>query len=370
MDERLCNLAISCVIRDSACLRSITLSLQSILDSLPVAAAVYSDGLDVVACNTKASAILSPAHRIDKSLTSGLASPTGPQWADCLDSVLRTRQPVRLDGVALHTDRGSRFFDVSLAPLGGEGREVVAGLVVLEDVTEALRVSRELEIAERSAGLGKLVSKVAHELNSPLDGVMRYISLAGRRIDQGEPEKAVEHLQRCTEGLVRMAQIVGDLLEYSRGMPVPLVTCGLEELVQEAIRTAEARRIGSGSIEVRQSFGSGIPRIRRGNLFQVFCNLIKNAYDAMPEGGLLEIEGAVTGDQVLVMAFRDTGPGFAGQALEMLFEPFFTTKEHGTGLGLAVCRDIVQRYKGRIEAGNGPRGGAIITLRLPVAEIV
>jgi signal transduction histidine kinase len=199
---------------------------------------------------------------------------------------------------------------------------------------------------------------------------LRYISLAQRQTDQQQPEKAKDCLQRCREGLLRMAQIVGDLLEYSRGMPIPLGTYPLEQLVQEAIRTAEARWTGPVSIEVRQSYGSDIPVIRRGNLFQVFCNIIKNAYDAMPAGGRLEIEGSVTGEQVLVMAFRDTGPGFAPQDMDMLFEPFFTTKEHGTGLGLAVCKDIVQRYKGRIDAQNAAEGGAIVTIRLPLAEII
>lgn len=370
MDERGCNVETSWLLRDCDGLRNVAMSFSSILDSFPVPAAVYVTSLEVVACNAKASSILGVHNRLDESLGSSVTSLSAAQWADHLTSVLRTGQPVRLCGMGFRTDRGGRFFDVSLAVLRGEDGVVVAGMAVLEDVTESLRVSRELEIAERSAGLGKLVSKVAHELNGPLDGVLRYISLAGRQIDQGQPEKAVECLQRCREGLLRMAQIVGDLLEYSRGMPIPLVACGLDQLVQEAIRTAEARRMGPGSIEVRQSYGRGIPLIRRGNLFQVFCNLVKNAYDAMPEGGRLEIEGSVAEGQVLVMVFRDSGPGFAEQAMEMLFEPFFTTKEHGTGLGLAVCKDIVQRYKGMIDARNGAEGGAIVTLRLPLAEIV
>jgi C4-dicarboxylate-specific signal transduction histidine kinase len=73
---------------------------------------------------------------------------------------------------------------------------------------------------------------------------------------------------------------------------------------------------------------------------------------------------------MLVMTFQDTGPGFPPHAMEKVFEPFFTTKERGTGLGLAVCRDIVQQYNGQIYAENAAEGGARITLRLPLAEII
>ena len=371
MEESRFNVGIPCLVSGLDGLRNITLPVCSLLDSLPVAIAIYSTALEVLASNARASAMLGASNTMDKSLGASVEGPSTAQWADYLNSVLVTGRPFRLDSVALPTDHGTRFLQVFLAPLkeGGE-QAVVAGIAVFQDVTETLRLSRELEIAERSAGLGKLASKVAHELNGPLDGVLRYISLAQRQIDRQQPEKARDHLQRCREGLLRMAQIVGDLLEYSRGMPIPLGTYPLEQLVQEAIRTTEARWTGPVSIQVRQSYGSDIPVIRRGNLFQVFCNIIKNAYDAMPSGGRLEIQGSVTAERVLVMAFRDTGPGFAPQDMDMLFEPFFTTKEHGTGLGLAVCKDIVQRYKGRIDAQNAAEGGAIVTIHLPLAEII
>ena len=165
-----------------------------------------------------------------------------------------------------------------------------------------------------------------------------------------------------------MIRIAGELLEYFRGMPMPLATYPLDQLVQDAITTTEARWTGP-AVEIRQSYGPNVPVLRRGNLFQVFCNVIRNAHDAMPDGGRLDIQATVTQEDLLVMTFRDTGPGFPPQALDKVFEPFFTTKEQGTGLGLAVCRDIIRQYKGQIEARNAAEGGAMVTLRLPLAEI-
>jgi signal transduction histidine kinase len=99
----------------------------------------------------------------------------------------------------------------------------------------------------------------------------------------------------------------------------------------------------------------------------VFCNLTKNALEAMPYGGELNISTRMTPDDTAVIEFRDTGTGFAPENAEAIFEPFFTTKDKGkgTGLGLAICRDIIERHHGRITAENAPGGGSIFTVYLP-----
>jgi len=104
-------------------------------------------------------------------------------------------------------------------------------------------------------------------------------------------------------------------------------------------------------------------------LFQVFCNLVKNALDAMPNGGELRISTSLVADDTIMIELHDTGTGLPPGSMEAIFEPFFTTKEgsKGTGLGLAVCRDIVESYHGRITAQNAPDGGSIFSVYLPVA---
>ena len=350
-------------------LRNLDSVTSSILESLPLAVAVYSIGLEVIGANTQASRILAVNDRVDESLASCAEGFSTKRWTEYLTSVLLTGQPVRLDSVPFLTDHGKRLLHVLLAPLkDGAEQTAVAGIAVFQDVTDASRLASELEIAERRAALGKLTSTVAHELNGPLDGVLRYISLALRQLDRQDAEKTRQYLQRCREGLQRMIQIVGEVLEYSRGMPIPSEARPLDQLVQEAVRTIEAKQAGN-TVEIRQSYGSDVPLIRRGDLFQVFCNILKNAHDAMPNGGRLEIHGSVLEDRLLVMTFRDTGPGFPPQDMDRVFDPFFTTKEHGTGLGLPVCRDVVQRCRGQIDVQNAADGGAIVTVRLPLAEI-
>jgi signal transduction histidine kinase len=102
----------------------------------------------------------------------------------------------------------------------------------------------------------------------------------------------------------------------------------------------------------------------------VFCNLIRNAVDVMPDGGKLTISTSRSANNTAVIEFRDTGCGFPPENSEIMFEPFFTTKAAGggTGLGLAICKDIVEKYKGRITAENAPDKGSIFRVCIPLGE--
>jgi signal transduction histidine kinase len=124
----------------------------------------------------------------------------------------------------------------------------------------------------------------------------------------------------------------------------------------------------TANVRIVTDYQPNTPKIQMGNLFQVFCNLIKNAIAAMPNGGELKIATCFSEDKTIIAEFRDTGTGFPPEHAELLFEPFFTTKEKekGTGLGLAICKDIVEKYGGLITADNAQTGGSIFTVYLPM----
>jgi two-component system NtrC family sensor kinase len=232
---------------------------------------------------------------------------------------------------------------------------------------EKASVQKKLADLEKLATIGKLASKVAHELNNPLDGILRYINLAIRIVEQENLEKPTEYLIQARQGLMRMVQIVSELLEFSRTAHASFEYASLEHMVDDALKTM-AGRIEAAGIDVVTDFASPIPHITGGNLFQVFCNLTKNAVDAMPSGGTLTVSAQVAEDGKNVeVSFRDTGNGIAEDNIERLFEAFFTTKGKGVGLGLAICREIVNRYQGSIIAANAPGGGSVFTVRLPAS---
>lgn len=233
--------------------------------------------------------------------------------------------------------------------------------------TEKAGTQQQSDDTERLATIGKLASKVAHELNNPLDGILRYINLTLRTIEQENLEKPKEYLIQCRQGLMRMVQIVSELLEFSRSTHASLEHAKIEQLIEDAIKTM-ASSVEASNVQVSTNYDPNIPQIRAGNLFQVFCNLIKNALDAMPDGGELNIRTSLVADDTAVVEFRDTGIGFARKDAEAIFEPFFTTKDKskGTGLGLAICKDIIERYHGKITAENAAGGGSVFTVYLPV----
>lgn len=234
--------------------------------------------------------------------------------------------------------------------------------------SEKANIKKQSADTERLATLGKLTSKVAHELNNPMDGILRYINLTMRIVEQENLEKAKEYLIQCRKGLMRMVQIVSELLEFSRSTYATFERVRIEQIIEDAVKTMDTR-VETSNVRILSSYAAGIPEIPSGNLFQVFCNLIKNALDAMPDGGQLHISTRLAADNTTIVEFRDTGAGFALENANVIFEPFFTTKDKGkgTGLGLAICKDIIERYNGRITAENAPGGGSIFTVYLPAA---
>jgi signal transduction histidine kinase len=341
---------------------------ESIVESLPIGIVVFDPGLRILDANPQAAKLIELGDYIDQSLakgTSGTATP-GIDWTQQLKSVLSTGKTYKSDSIGYTLNGKTKWLQISCIPLRiGRSRKILGGSVLIEDVTQSFNVQKQLVNAERLATLGKLASKVAHELNDPLDGILRYINLAIRSIEQQGLDRPKEYLSRCRQGLMRMVQIISELLEFSRTAHTSLEYVTTEQLIEDAIRTMDAKAEAS-NIRILRDYTPGMPRIKSGNLLQVFCNIIKNAFDAMPEGGELHISTRMAAGNTAVVEFRDTGNGFQAENAETIFEPFFTTKDKGTGLGLAICRDIIERYRGRITAENAPEGGSIFTVYLPL----
>lgn len=255
--------------------------------------------------------------------------------------------------------------------LTGVGALVLSGVMVQD--SDASRAGSQTGLfkseaeTERLAALGRFTAKVAHELNNPLDGILRYINLACRSAQSDNPEKLNEYLAHSRQGLLRMAGIVRELLEFSRCHYLPIEEAvGLEQITGDAIKACTSKSEGP-AVQIITDFEEDLPKFPAANLFQVFCNLIKNALDAMPDGGALEISARTESSGEVVVEFRDTGHGFDPQQADMLFEPFFTTRTGGTGtgLGLAICKDLVERHGGRITAQNRPLRGSVFRVVLP-----
>ena len=342
---------------------------DSILESLPIGIIAFDPDMKIFWANAQASELIELGDYIDKSLAKGTDDKIWQGWTQQLTSAILTGKPCKFDDVSYTSDDKTKLLRIISAPLEQVGTaKSIGGIVTVEDITEKVSIQRRLANAERLAAVGKHASKVAHELNNPLDGILRYINLTMRIVEQENLTKPKEYLIQCRQGLMRMVQIVSELLEFSRSTYTPLEYVKVEQIIEDALKTMESKA-EAAEISIIRNYTFGLPQVRSGNLFQVFCNLAKNALDAMPNGGQLRISTSLASDDTIVAELRDTGTGFPPESTETIFEPFFTTKEggKGTGLGLAICRDIVESYQGRITAQNASDGGSIFTVYLPMA---
>ena len=249
--------------------------------------------------------------------------------------------------------------DWTIRRLDGDGEPDRRALVLIEDVADRSSFHRRLATGERLAGRAELAGRIAHELNNPLDGVLRYLSLAQRT----GPQQAADCLAKARSGLLRMAQIIRDMTQCAAGGRAAWQA--VDRLLDEAVGVMQpsASALAVAVVcEIEHEASVPAPP----EVFQVFCNLIRNALEAMPDGGTLSIR-LHRGEGRCLVEFADTGVGLPPGPVERIFEPFFTTKPPGrnVGLGLAVCRDILSRLGGTLSAGANPAGGAVFTVHLP-----
>jgi two-component system NtrC family sensor kinase len=242
---------------------------------------------------------------------------------------------------------------------------IVGATIVIEEGIRPPMSDQQHEVSRRLASLGKLAARVAHELNNPLDGILRYINLALRIVGDAPQPKLKTYLAESRTGLMRMVQIIGDLLEYSRSTSGEFDAVGINEVMDEAVRSLAAAAEEHHVVVAADFQTPAMPTVRGSRLYQVCCNLLRNAIDAMPDGGRLTITSGIIDDEV-VLRVADTGVGLP-EPIEKVFEPFFPTKPpgKGPGLGLAICKDFIEDMQGTITASHGENGGAVFTVRIP-----
>jgi PAS domain S-box-containing protein len=238
---------------------------------------------------------------------------------------------------------------------------------------ELAGMTQQLWQASKLATMGELAASIAHELNNPLATVaLRVESLMEEQPNNDPQRHALEIISQEVE---RMAALVSNLLQFSRSGHSQISTLDLREELTNSLEFME-HYLRSHNIEVVQDFASELPIVHADGqqLRQVFLNLITNASDAMPHGGILMLRvfsGTLpSGNAAVVLEFVDNGTGVQTGDLPRLWEPFFTTKPEGkgTGLGLAICRRTVEQHRGAIEIITGPGKGTTVRITLPAGD--
>jgi PAS domain S-box-containing protein len=260
---------------------------------------------------------------------------------------------------------------VTISPIGDESGGVIGASKIARDISDRKRMERLLLQSEKIAATGRMAAAVAHEINNPLEAVMNLIYLA--RHNSPASGKAHQHLKTAEEELERVSHIARQTLGYYRdtGSPSELF---FHDLIENVLTIYRSRLLAC-AISVDTHFND-LQKIRvsKGEFIQIFSNLITNAVDAMGHGGRLNVSLrtviSAAGDGVHAI-IRDTGAGIKPEHLGRIFEPFFTTKgDLGTGVGLWVTRQLVEKRGGQISVASSTepgKSGTIVTLFVPFA---
>jgi len=339
-----------------------------VLDTLPAAVLVVAPCGTIRYRNATAVLRLSDGPDLNAALSEARFLEPFEGWPTELAHIVETRTTRHFE-CAFHRSGSSSPGLVTLhcTPLTEAGADRVTGVVILLVEGPGNEADeQQLEISNRLASLGKLAARVAHELSNPLDGILRYVNLAMRIAEDVPQSKLKSYLTESRTGLMRMVQIIGDLLEYSRTTDGAFDVAGINEVVEQAIQSTAASANTNGVVVAADFQTQEMPYLGGTRLYQICCNLMKNAIDAMPNGGRLSITTGLVDDQV-VIRIADTGVGLP-EDVDTIFKPFFTTKEpgKGTGLGLTICKDFVESLQGTITAAPGEEGGAAFTVRIPI----
>lgn len=241
------------------------------------------------------------------------------------------------------------------------------------EMVERLREHRQLEerlhFAERSSAMGRLASALAHEIRNPLNFINLSIDHVRERMapDEGRRREDFERiLSNVKAEISRLNRLVGDFLSFGKPMRLHPRACALDELVREVAAVVDHKAKDQGIAVVIETEGSLPALVADPELLKTcLLNLMINAVDAMPKGGLLTV--AVRRDaDTLVTTVTDNGDGMSPEEIRSAFEPYFSTKEAGVGLGLALTRKIVGDHGGSVELESTPGRGTTARIRLPL----
>jgi two-component system, NtrC family, nitrogen regulation sensor histidine kinase GlnL len=275
--------------------------------------------------------------------------------------------------------RGGKVTPVgaSISPLWNDGGDRIGTIVLLRDLTNVRELEEAVRHADRLSSLGALAAGLAHEIKNPLGGIKGAAQLL--EMEFPDHEELREYVRVMLKEVQRVNLIVEELLALASPGRLKLAKVNLHRVLSDIMLLQ--RRAGDREVIIQQYFDPSIPPILGDEalLTQLFLNLIKNATEAIGEGGVVKVTSRVVSEysmnqkgerrgRMVAIDVADNGPGIPADVLDHLFTPFFSTKSMGTGLGLAICQKIVTEHRGMIRVDSDPSRGTVFTVLLPLVQ--
>ena len=267
---------------------------------------------------------------------------------------------------------------VTASPLQDRRDHFLGTILLLRDIKHRRELEEDLKRADRLAMMGTFAAGLAHEIRNPLGGIKGAAQLLRRSLDGQSSLK--EYTDIMVREVDRVNQLIEHLLDLSRPPELALAPVNIHEVLDEVL-LLESQAVSDEQVKVKKKFDPSLPPVRadRAQLMQVFLNLVKNAFQAMTQGGTLTVVTRVETDfhirgrgtkrkRLIWVDMSDEGAGIKEADLPHIFSPFFTTKNSGTGLGLATCYRIIKEHGGLIRVESTEGKGTTFKVSLVVAE--
>lgn len=297
--------------------------------------------------------------------------------SDCFQYVLTTGKPSSYITEYMNSDGETRYFDVRVGPVSRSGR--IVGLVSSStDITESKRMEEELLKAQKLESVGLLAGGIAHDFNNILTSLLGHISLVKMASELGSKQE--EMLSAAEIACKRATDLTKQLLTFAMGGEPVKKTASLSDLIYESVKFV----LRGSNVYCDFSIPDDIWQIEvdKGQMNQVFNNLVINANQAMPQGGKIQVSAEnithnsetlsnglpIGSGKYVMISIKDEGIGIDREHHAKIFDPYFTTKQSGSGLGLTTCYSIVKKHCGHIGVESAPGEGATFNIYLPASE--
>jgi len=286
----------------------------------------------------------------------------------------------RCNTEAEYLSKDDRPIPVSITafPLKSHNGEILGMVEIFRDITEVKTLQTQLVQSERLAILGQLAAGVAHEINNPINGILTYIKLLLKKLEQGNlaatASKFKEYLTVMERETKRVGRTTQNLLDFSRRDEPDIRPVQINEVIEQSLMLL-GDPLSVRNVTVTKEGKAALPEVMGdfGQLQQVFVNLFMNAAQAMPKGGNLKIKTAAEGtpgrECFIKISVSDTGCGIPKENITKIFDPFFTTKggkeSTGLGLGLSIVQRIIRTHHGHISVKSTIGKETTFTIELP-----
>jgi two-component system sensor histidine kinase PilS (NtrC family) len=352
-------------------LRRVMTSTDQILQSMPIGLLTASNQGTILRSNRAARELLGldPEDDLVGQPLPQLLGTFAPGLVESVEEVLLTREWSLREEIVVETGSGPHPVGVAVTPLVHDGTVLEEVIVTLTDLHDVRHMEKEMRRSEQLATLGELAAGVAHEIRNPMASISGAVQvLRAEAKAEGDEAELLDLIVRESD---RLNRIIDGVLDYTRDRSgargvhdLSAVAAEVARLIQHDQDLCEGKSIVL-EFSKPQDFRA---EVEEGGMKQVFFNLVRNALEAMPKGGVLRISGERPNERRIRIVFRDTGTGIPPRELEQIFKPFHTSKPDGTGLGLSIASRIVEANDGTIQVKSTPGVGTAITVELPAAR--